>query len=263
MNRIKLYVRSFLESLRVALAQATAYRAKFALSSIIMFVGNIAFPFATLLIYGSGAGFPGWDFWQVLLIQGLYTVSNGFAQIFFQGIFWTTNFAIREGSFEKYLLKPVRPLFAIMLDSVRFESVGMVAGGGIMAALAIGNIEIVSAPSALACAALFAGGLFVLFGITAIMAATSFKWVGNSRIPEIFDSVLNFGKYPLDIFPTGARAVATFVVPVAMIGFYPASALLGRATPIHFLALVPCVLFMAAGTALYGAMVHLYESAGG
>jgi ABC-2 type transport system permease protein len=263
MKRILLYARSFLESLRVALSAASAYRANFALSSVIMLLSNLAFPFATLLIYGAGAGFPGWNFWEVLLMQGIYTIANGFAQVFFQGIFWVTNFSIREGTFEKFLLKPVRPLFAIMMDSIRFEAIGMIVGGGILTAVAIYKTGPVSTPSALACAALFVGGICVLFGITAIMAATSFKWVGNSRIPEIFNSALNFGKYPLGIFPAGAQAVATFVVPVAMIGFFPASALLGRAEPGHFLALIPCVLFMTAGIAFYGSMVHLYESAGG
>lgn len=263
MNRLRLYVRSFLEALRVALSAASAYRANFALSSIIMLLSNIAFPFATLLIYGSGAAFPHWNFWEVLLLQGIYTVASGFSQVFFQGIFWETNFSIREGTFEKFLLKPVRPLFAVVLDSIRLEAIGMIAGGIIMTIVAISKTEPVSAPSALACVALFAGGICVLFGITAIMAATSFKWVGNSRIPEIFNSALNFGKYPLGIFPVGARAVATFVIPVAMIGYFPANALLGRAEPIHFFALVPCVLFMTGGIALYGAMVHFYESAGG
>ena len=101
MKRILLYMRAFLESLRVALSEASAYRANFALSAIIMLVSNLAFPFATVLIYGSGAGFPGWNFWEVLLMQGIYTVASGFAQYFFKVFSGQRIFSIREGTFEK------------------------------------------------------------------------------------------------------------------------------------------------------------------
>jgi len=95
------------------------------------------------------------------------------------------------------------------------------------------------------------------------MAATSFKWVGNSRIPEIFDSIMTFGKYPVTIFPQVIKSIVTFVIPVGMIGFFPASALLGRLEPAALIAVVPCVLFMLFGTWLYQYMVKLYEGVGG
>ena len=96
-----------------------------------------------------------------------------------------------------------------------------------------------------------------------IMAATSFKWVGNSRIPEIFDSIMTFGKYPITIFPQTIRGITTFVVPVSMIGFYPASALLGRLDYTVLFAVIPCLLFMLFGIRLYQYMVKLYEGVGG
>jgi ABC-2 type transport system permease protein len=100
-------------------------------------------------------------------------------------------------------------------------------------------------------------------GMNMIMAATSFKWVGNSRIPEIFDSVMNFGKYPITIFPQAIKGIATFVIPVGMIGFFPASALLGRLEPGALLAVIPCILFLLFGILMYLYMVKLYEGVGG
>jgi ABC-2 type transport system permease protein len=95
------------------------------------------------------------------------------------------------------------------------------------------------------------------------MAATSFKWVGNSRLPDILDSILSFGKYPVSIFPQMVKITASFIIPVGMIGFYPASALLGRLDPAVLIAVVPCVLFMFFGIWLYLYMVKLYEGVGG
>jgi ABC-2 type transport system permease protein len=48
-----------------------------------------------------------------------------------------------------------------------------------------------------------------------------------------------------------------------MIGFFPASALLGRLETSALFAVVPCVLFMLFGIWLYQYMVKLYEGVGG
>jgi ABC-2 type transport system permease protein len=261
--RLGRYAAIFAEGLRVAFSNAVAYRANLVMTMLIVFLGNIAFPFITALIYGAGASFPGWTFWEVLLVQSLFTVSSGISGIFFGGVFWQTNFGVREGTFEIPLLKPVDTLFYLVASSIQFDSLGTVIGGLAMLALALVHVSGVTAMGATAALVLFAGGVCVQAGVTVIMAATAFRWVGNSRIPEIFDSLLNFGKYPQGIFPQGVRAVTSFALPVAMIGFFPAEALLGRARIGHFLSLAPCVLFLAAGILLYRRMIHRYEGVGG
>ncbi len=251
------------ECLRVAFSNATAYRANFLMSAIIVFLSNALFPLIAILIYGSGAGFPGWSFYQVLLIQSFFTLSSGISGMFFRGIFWQTNFAVREGTFEVSLLKPVGTLFWMAVSSIQLESVGMVAGGAAMAVLSLARSGGAGPAGAAAGLLFFCGGVLVMLGINLLMAGLSFKWVGNSRMPEIFDSILEFAKYPQSVVPAAARAAAAFVFPCAMVGFFPAQALLGRTEPWHFLALVPCLAFAAAGAFFYKAMVRRYESVGG
>jgi ABC-2 type transport system permease protein len=100
-------------------------------------------------------------------------------------------------------------------------------------------------------------------GFQMVMAATSFKWVGNSRLPEILDSILSFGKNPISIFPRAIKVLVSYLIPVGMIGFFPASALLGRLDAVVLLSVIPCVLFMFFGIWLYHYMVRLYEGVGG
>jgi len=54
---------------RTAVSQALAYRFDFFLSLAITFAGSLGLPLVALLIYGAGAGFPGWSFHEVLMIQ--------------------------------------------------------------------------------------------------------------------------------------------------------------------------------------------------
>ena len=246
-----------------AIARALTYRLNFVLSMLITLGFNALFPLATILIYRAGASFPGWNFYEALLIQSVFTLSNGIASIMFNGVMWRTLQHIREGSFEVVLLRPLNPLFFLIASNFDPEIAGLVIGGGALFAFSLAHTGIVSFAAIAQFLLLFAGGFAVMAGMQMIMAATSFKWVGNSRISEIFDSIMNFGKYPVTIFPRMIKSIVTFVIPVGMIGFYPASALLGRLETSALFAVVPCVLFMFFGIWLYQYMVKLYEGVGG
>jgi len=245
------------------MARALTYRLNFLLSLLITLGFNILFPLVTILIYRSGASFPGWNFYEVLLMQSIFILSQGLANIMFNNVLWTTMQHIREGSFEVVLLKPMNPLFFLIASNFDPESIGLIIGGSVLFTISVINTQIVSLIAIPQFLILFAAGFAVMAGFNMIMAATSFKWVGNSRIPEIFDSLMNFGKYPITIFPNAVKSIATFVIPVGMIGFFPANALLGRFDPISLIAVIPCVLFMLFGIWLYQYMVKLYEGVGG
>ncbi|GBU28161.1 hypothetical protein R84B8_01719 [Treponema sp. R8-4-B8] len=246
-----------------AMSRALIYRLNFALSMLISLCYNLLFPLTTILIYNSGASFPGWNFYEVLLIQSIFTLSMGLACVVFNNVLWSTMQYIREGSFEVVLLRPMNPLFFLIATNFDTGSIGLIIGGGVMFGIAIAHADFVSLAAIGQFLLLFAGGFAVMSGFQMIMAATSFKWVGNSRLPDILDSILGFGKYPLSIFPRTIKTLASFIIPVGMIGFYPASALLGRLEPFVLIAVIPCVLFMCLGIWLYQYMIKEYEGVGG
>jgi len=262
-HKLRRYFKLYFICLKTLFASETAYRLNFILGLIITFMGNILFPLVTLLIYANGQSFPGWDFWQVLLIQSVFTISTGIAGTFFSGIFWATNGNVREGSLEVVLLKPVNPLFYMMATTFNFQGIAYIIGGILMFAFSAKHCVSFSWLGIVNFIIFGFAGIFVMLGMELIMSATSFKWVGNSRIPEIFDSIKQFAKYPMTIFPSMARSITTFVIPVAMVAYVPAASLLGKTEVWFYWALVPCVVFTIVGFLLYHKMIKLYESAGG
>ncbi len=261
--RIRRYLQLYKICLRTTFVTATSYRLNFILGMIITFVSNILFPLVTLLIYANGQSFPGWNLWEVLLIQSVFTISTGISSTFFSGIFWETNDNIKKGSFEVILLKPVNPLFYVTATNFNIEGIAYIIGGIIMFSIAACHSVVFTIAGVVNFILFLTAGVFVMLGIELIMSATSFKWIGNSRIPEIFDSVKQFAKYPMSIFPNVARGITTFILPVAMVAFIPSASLLGQTEAWFYLALIPCVLFTAVGFLLYHKMIKLYESAGG
>lgn len=248
---------------RISISTATAYRANFIISSVITLLSNILFPLVTMLIYSSGGSFPEWNYWEVLLIQSIFTLSTGFSGIFSDGILWQTLYHVKEGNLEIVLIKPVDTLFYLMASTVSVDGFSLILGGGVMMGIALSNIGGITLLMVLQFFVLFIAGVLVMTGISLMMASTSFKWVANSRIPEIFDSIKNFGKYPLGIFPKAIQGFTSFIMPVSMIAYFPATALLGRESDIKYLMIIPCLLFFILGVFIYKKLIKLYESAGG
>ncbi|MCH5193752.1 MAG: ABC-2 family transporter protein [Oscillospiraceae bacterium] len=257
------YIKIYFSCLHTAFSRAATYRANFILGNFITLLSNIIFPLVTVLIYANGAKFPDWNMWEVLLIQSVFSMSTGAASMFCGSILWVTMDHIREGSFETVLLKPIPTLFYIVAANFDPESIGLFLGGLVMTVISALKTGVSGAENILSFLLLFLSGLAVISGMYLIMAAISFKWVGNSRIPEIFDSIKSFGKYPLGIFPRSIQVLSSLIVPVAVIGFFPASALLGRPHRTAFISVIPCFLFFAMGIWIYDRMIKMYEGVGG
>jgi len=170
---------------------------------------------------------------------------------------------VRNGSYEVVLLKPMDPLAYMVATTFSPRSLGNFLCGLVLFGYAAAHVRVASGPAVFAGLLLFAAGVAVMAGIHLVMGALSFKWVGNSRLPEIFASVEAFGQYPIAVFPAAVRAVITFLIPVSLVGFFPAAALLGRAGPEAYGAAGVSLLFLWFGVWLYRHMIRLYKGAGG
>ena len=261
--RMRRYIKVYKECVKVAFASASTYRLNFILNCTIMLLGDIIFPLITVLIYESGAGFEGWTVYEVLLIQSIFTMSTAIADMTFHGVMWITMDMVRSGNMEMVLILPVDTMFILMARTFSFEGIGLFMGGLTIFVVAILNVTVPSVLMWLQFVGFFIVGILVMMGIAFVMAAISFKWIGNSRIPEIFSNIRNFGKYPQSIFPRTVVIATSIIIPVAMIAYYPAAALLGRANLGMFVIILPCLLFLLFGIFLYRHMVRLYQGVGG
>ncbi|OOM75957.1 hypothetical protein CLPUN_29940 [Clostridium puniceum] len=134
---------------------------------------------------------------------------------------------VREGILEVTLIKPVNCMFYLMASTFSMDGIGVIIGVIVFFCISIAHIGEITAIMWIEFLVFFVTGLFVMVGIQLLMAATSFKWVANSRIPEMYNSFVRFGYYPQSIFSRSIIFITSYIVPVAMIGFFPASALLG------------------------------------
>jgi ABC-2 type transport system permease protein len=259
---MKDFFRVYLAGIFTSMKTASAYRANFVLMNIFDLIWTIAAPLVTILIYGAGASFPGWTFWEAMLMQAIFGLSSALCAVFAENIVWETMNYVREGTLETVLLKPMPPILYMFSTCFRINSFGGILGAVVLITVSSLNCDISYANLPLSIV-VFIAGFAVNAAASLISAAASFKWVANTRLSEIRMSFETFGKYPVKIFPGALRLIVTFLLPFAAMGCFPAEILLGRFDIVNLLAIIPSALFLLFAVWLYNHMIRLYEGVGG
>lgn len=250
-------------ALRVSLATRVAYRGDLVLSLLVTLLLEGLTPLVTVLVYGAGARFPGWSMHEALLVQGVFMLARGVAQAAFFGMVWTVFEQVQEGTFELTLLKPRSPLLLTLMRGLNVQGLGQVAGGAALFGWAAARLPAPGPAQIGLFVAFLALSVAVLFGVTLFMAGSLFVWVGNARVLEVSDAVLLFAQYPGSIYGRSFRLLLATVLPVAMVAFMPAAALLGRPEPFTAIAAVSALAFLGAALLFWRAMLRRYAGGGG
>jgi len=126
-------------------------------------------------------------------------------------------------------MKPADAQF--LVSTAKFEPwkvVDLLAGVGIVV-WAFDLMHAAPAVSSVAVAvALLAVAIAVLYSLWILAVALAFWVVRLDNLSYLFNSLLDFGRWPVGIFKGFVRLFFTFVIPIALMTTYPAEALLGR-----------------------------------
>lgn len=256
-------VKIYLHGMKIALASRMAYRGDFFMSMLIMMIVELFGPLITWLIYRNGASFPGWQQHEVLLLQGVFLLSRGIAFPFFMGIVWNTISRVQEGTFDLLLIKPRSILQMSIITAFDSEDLGKLIGGLAIFLMALSYVQPRPLENWIVFLILFVFSLITMFAFGLFMAGLGIVWIGNYRIYDIFMTVMEFGLYPRSIFSKFFQSIITWVIPVGLLGSFPASALLGKSSTGVYAALLASIVFLLGGLWFYFHMVRNYTSAGG
>src|SRR5690606_27351070 len=249
--------------MRVKLAEMMAYRSHFILSVLLLIVGDLVVPLVTLLVYRSGASFPGWTLHEALLVQAVFVLAKGIAFPFFFGMVGTTLSQVREGTFDLLLLRPRPVMFMSMLSGFDPDDFGRLVSGSVLFAFAMQGIVIPGGAAWVQFSLLFIASIAILYSMSLFLSGILFRWVGSSRVFDIFDAVSGFGMYPGTIFSKALQNVFTYILPIGLIAFVPASALLGREGWGSLWTLASAAALVLLGIVYWNRMLKNYTSAGG
>lgn len=214
------------------------YRANFIIgASSTIFVQGAGL-LAVWVVMRQAPDLVGWSFDEILLIYGLLTLARSINHMFADNL-WTLGWAyIRTGNFDRFLARPIDPLFHLLADRFCHDGIGNFLVGAALVVKSSITLGISWTPLNLlylVIAVLSGGGIFIALNL---ITATSAFWIIDSiPVTQIIFNTHEFARYPLSIYGQGIRTLMTWIIPYGFASFYPASYLLGRQTgPVVWLA---------------------------
>jgi ABC-2 type transport system permease protein len=245
------------------------YKASFVLATVGTFAVNFVEFGAVLVLYGRIPDLAGWSFGEVAMLWGMSAVSFALADMFATGFDLLPD-TIRLGTFDRVLIRPLGAFFQTLASSLTLRRVGRIAQGVVVFAIGQSQLDLhwTADRVAMLVLALASGGV-IFFAIFLLGAAYAFWTVEGREVMNTFTyGGTTMASYPLDIFHDWLRRLATFILPLAFVNYYPALYILGRPDPLGlpaatgWLAPVAAAATCAAAACAWSAGVRHYQSTG-
>ena len=136
---------------------------------------------------------------------------------------------VRTGTFDRFMVRPVDPLFHLLADRFCHDGIGNFLVGLALVLIAAARLNISwTAGHVLYLAVMVLSGGFIFIALN-LMAAVSGFWLMDSvPVTRVVFEMHEFAKYPLTIYPRFIGVLLTALIPYGFASFYPASYLLGR-----------------------------------
>jgi ABC-2 type transport system permease protein len=180
-------------------------------------------------------GIHGWTTHEVLFVASLRLMAHGLNELVF-GNLNSVTWMIRDGWFDRILVRPANTLLQVVLVQLRANGVGDTLFGIAVFLVAQRGLAVHWTPLAVAYLVLVVlGSVLLEAGIVLVVTTAAFWFVRVDVFAWWLDETSNtFANYPLGIYPGAMRAILTFVLPIAFLAFYPATVFLGRAGDVPF-----------------------------
>lgn len=205
------------------------YRVNFIIGMISTVVQQSALLLTIWVVMRQVPSLRGWDLNEVLLIYGLLTLSQSLTHMFADNL-WTIGWNyIRSGQFDRFLVRPIDPLFHLLADRFCHDGIGHFLTGLILVigSTAALHFEWTMWKVVYAMVSVVSGGI-IFFSLNLATATTAF-WITESiPITQMVFNNNEFAKYPLSIYHRAIQFMLTWLIPYGFASFYPASYLLGK-----------------------------------
>ncbi len=259
LDNISLYF-SFL---KVSLKEILIYRIDCIVgifSQLIVQLVSLIFMF---VVFQHTENIAGWNFYQILLLYGVTRIPISISGYCFDGLYDIGPKYIRNGDFDKILLRPVHPLISIIGASREFISIAdLFIGLGITIWMLV-KLSIPITVLLITKIIFFSIiGALIIGAINTIFSISSFWTYRSNEIIWSFYRMYTFAEYPITIYNKFIRILITIILPFAFVAYYPTMAYLGLNTYMIYLSPVIAILLWIIAIKLWNLALNKYRSTG-
>lgn len=217
------------------------------------------------IIFSQIPQLAGYTLEQIVFIYGFSLIPKGIDHLLTDNLWNVGYFIIKKGDFDKYLTRPINPLFHVIAETFQADALGELTVGIVLVCVSAGNAGLIVTPLSIILFLLvipFAALIYT--SIKLITASISFWTMQSGLITQVFYMMNEFAKYPTTIYSNFIKTVITYIVPFAFTGFYPCLYFLTGENPLFNIGgavVISCILFLV-GLIIWTRGIRAYESAG-
>jgi ABC-2 type transport system permease protein len=174
----------------------------------------------------------GWNLSEIALVYGLSTSGFRIADAFVGGPVERIATHLQNGSFDRFLTRPVHPLTMLCGEEFTVRRIGQLSSCLVVLIVALGAADVVLTPLHLAfvCAAVV-GAAALSSAVFVTVCCLSFWSPQTQEIANAFTYGASYAaQYPAHIYDGAIRRLIFTVVPSAFTGYLPALVLLPDAS---------------------------------
>lgn len=242
---IKLYFKFIVQYLKILLQSKMDF-----FIGVIGFICSQIFSIISLLIiFNSISSLNGWKIHEVLFLYGFFLIPKGLDHFFTDNLWTVAWFQIKDGSFDRYLLRPAGVLFQILSEKIQFDGLGeLILGTLIVCKVLVTRSIGFDVEKILVLIVLCIISAIVFSSLKLLFTSFAFFMKESGEIVEMLYLIGDFSKYPISIYPRLIKLFLIYVLPFAWVSYFPVCYLLGKGVGIEiffqeFLVMIITLLF--------------------
>lgn len=218
--------------LRIRVLAALEYRAGFWTGGVLSLLWSMGGVVPLVVALDHRPDVVGWGPWSLAMLVGCHMIVNGLFGALVQPALFAAMEDIRTGALDYLLLRPVSALVSCLCaDFQPWSLLETLVGVGL---LVLAATEVGVSPSALhvvVFVVVLGSGIAALYAIAVLILTFAFRAMQLQNLAYLFESLLDFARWPISVFPGPLKALFTFVIPLAIMTSYPPMALMGWLEP--------------------------------
>ncbi len=249
--------------LKVSLKEILIYRIDCIVGIFSQLIVQLVSLIFIFVVFQNTENIAGWNFKQILLLFGVTRIPIGIAGYCFDALYDIGPKYIRNGDFDKILLRPVHPLISIIGASREFVSIADFALGlGITICMLIQLSIPVTALLIIKIIFFSIVGALIIGAINTIFSISSFWTYRSNEVIWSFYRMYTFTEYPITIYNKFIRILITVILPFAFVSYYPTMAYLGVNTYMIYISPFVAVILWIIAVKLWNLALNKYRSTG-
>lgn len=249
--------------LKASLKEMLIYRLDCIVGMISQIVTQLVEIIFIWIVFQNTDNLAGWNFMQILLLYGVTLISIGISDFCFDALYDIGPKYIRNGEFDKILLRPVHPLISIVGSSKEFTALGYFVLGLFLTIIMLIKLMIpITIILVLKIIFFSIVGAAIIGAINTIFSIASFWTYRSNEVIWSFYRVYTFAQYPLDIYNKFIKLLITAILPFAFVAYYPTMNYLGMNSTMIYIAPIIMVILWIIAIKVWNLALNKYRSTG-